>query len=98
MTRSDCDVLVVGAGPAGSIAARRLAMQGVNVRKKHQRAMQQQGGRQINPGIIEFEAPFALSNVMLVCPNCSKPARVGVRRSEDGKAHRVCKNCGKDID
>lgn len=74
----------------------RIVVQGVNMRKKHQRA-QQQGGRQINPGIIEFEAPFAISNVMLVCPNCSKPARVGVRR-EDGKSHRVCKNCGKDID
>jgi large subunit ribosomal protein L24 len=76
---------------------RRLVVQGVNIRKKHQRA-QQQGGRQINPGIIEFEGTLAISNVMLVCPNCSKPARVGVRRDDKGVAHRVCKNCSKDID
>jgi large subunit ribosomal protein L24 len=78
--------------------AGRIVVQGVNVRKKHQRAMQQQGGRQINPGIIEFEGTLAISNVMLVCPNCSKPARVGVRRDDKGVAHRVCKNCSKDID
>lgn len=75
----------------------RLVVQGVNVRKKHQRAVQTQG-RQLNPGIIEFEAPLQVSNVRLVCPKCGKPARVGLARDEDGTRHRVCKNCGKQID
>lgn len=75
----------------------RVVVQGVNVRKKHQRAVQTQG-RQLNPGIIEFAAPFAASNVLLVCPKCGKPARVGFTRDEDGIAHRVCKNCEKQID
>ncbi|HEX9597090.1 MAG TPA: 50S ribosomal protein L24 [Anaerolineales bacterium] len=73
-----------------------LVIQKINLRKKHQRAVQTQG-RQLNPGIIEFEAPLHISNVMLVCPNCSKPARVGLTRDAEG-SHRVCKNCGKQID
>ena len=73
-----------------------LVIQKINLRKKHQRAVQTQG-RQLNPGIIEFEAPLHISNVMLVCPNCGKPARVGLSRDEDG-SYRVCKNCSKQID
>ena len=75
----------------------RLAVQGINIRKKHQRAVQQEG-RQINPGIVEFEGLMPVSNVMLVCPKCKKPARVGIEREPDGSAHRVCKNCGQRID
>lgn len=75
----------------------RLMVQGVNIRKKHQRAVQQEG-RQLNPGIVEFEGSLSISNVMLVCPNCKKPSRVRVERDADGKSRRVCKNCGKSID
>jgi large subunit ribosomal protein L24 len=75
----------------------RLVVQGINIRKKHQRAVQQEG-RQVNPGVIDFEGPLSISNVMLVCPQCSQPARVGHKRDADGTLHRVCKNCGKDID
>ena len=76
----------------------RLVVQGVNVRKKHQKQAQTQARqRQIRPGIIQFEAPISAANVMLVCPNCSKPARVGLTRDAEGP-HRVCKNCGKQID
>lgn len=74
----------------------RVVVQKINMRKKHQRAVQTQG-RQLNPGIIEFEGPMSLSNVMLVCPKCGKPARVGFSRDDEG-SHRVCKNCGKQID
>lgn len=69
----------------------RLTVQGVNLRKKHQRQVQA-GGRTMNPGIIQFEAPVDASNVMLVCPKCNKPTRVGIQR-EDGKRRRVCKKC-----
>ena len=70
----------------------RVVVQGVNMRKKHQRQIQTQG-RTMSPGIIEFEAPVHISNVMLVCPKCDEATRVGVRR-EDGEVNRVCKNCG----
>ncbi|HLE15824.1 MAG TPA: 50S ribosomal protein L24 [Anaerolineales bacterium] len=74
----------------------RVVVQGVNMRKKHQRQVQTQG-RSLSPGIIEFEAPVHLSNVMLVCPKCDEPSRVGLQR-EDGQSRRVCKNCGNLLD
>jgi len=75
----------------------RVVIQGINIRKKHQRQVQTQG-RTMNPGIIEFEAPLHLSNVLIVCPKCDKASRVGVKRDEDGTAHRVCKSCDEQID
>jgi large subunit ribosomal protein L24 len=74
----------------------RVVVQGVNMRKKHQRQVQTQG-RTISPGIIEFEGTIHISNVMLVCPKCDEATRVGVNR-EDGTARRVCKHCEALID
>jgi large subunit ribosomal protein L24 len=75
----------------------RVVVQGVNIRTKHQRQTQTRAGRNINPGRIKLEGPISISNVMLVCPKCSKPTRVGVQRDENG-AHRVCKHCQALID
>lgn len=74
----------------------RVVVQGVNMRKKHQSQVQTQG-RSISPGIIEFEGSIHISNVMLVCPQCDEPSRVGYQR-EDGMSRRVCKNCESLID
>lgn len=74
----------------------KLVIAGVNVRKKAQREVQSQG-RTLKPGMIEFEAPVSIANVMLVCPKCSKTTRVGVAR-EDGESQRVCKQCGAKFD
>ena len=74
----------------------RVVVQGVNVRTKHQRQVQS-GGRTVNPGRVRFEAPIHLSNVMLVCPKCSKTTRVGLTRDGE-KATRVCKKCQALID
>ena len=73
----------------------KVVIAGINIRKKHQKQVQAQG-RTIKPGIIEFEAPVAIGNVMLVCPKCDNPVRVGVQR-EDKQIQRVCKNCGAVI-
>jgi large subunit ribosomal protein L24 len=75
----------------------RVVVQGLNMRKKHQRQVQTQG-RTMNPGIIEFEGPMHISNVQLVCPKCNKISRVSIHRDEDGTSHRVCKSCEKQID
>ena len=74
----------------------RVVVQGLNIHTKHQKQVQTQG-RTINPGRIKFEAPLDISNVMLICPKCSKPTRVSVQRNEDG-THRVCKQCEQLID
>ncbi len=49
-------------------------------------------------GIIEKEAPIHISNVMLVCPKCGKPTRIGATVLEGGKRHRTCKECREVID
>lgn len=76
--------------------ANRVVVQGVNIRKKHQSQVQSQG-RTMSPGIIEFEGPIHISNVMLVCPKCGEPSRVGIQR-EDGESIRICKRCQSLID
>lgn len=76
---------------------KRVVVQGVNIRKKHQKQVQSQG-RNLNPGIIEFEAPMDISNVMLVCPECHDNTRVLIQRDQDGLPHRVCKKCGKQLE
>jgi large subunit ribosomal protein L24 len=75
---------------------RRVVVESVNIRKKHQSAIQA-GRGQVQAGIIQFEAPIDVSNVMLICPSCGERTRVGLRR-ENGEVIRVCKKCGEDID
>ncbi|MCS7283451.1 MAG: 50S ribosomal protein L24 [Anaerolineae bacterium] len=72
----------------------RVVVSGVNLVKKHQRPVRA-GRGQIQPGIIQFEAPIHISNVMPVCPHCKEPTRVGFNRSEDGRKVRICKRCNQ---
>jgi large subunit ribosomal protein L24 len=73
----------------------RVVVSGVNLVKKHQRRT---GDVRTQVGIIEREAPIALSNVALVCPRCSKATRVGYRILENGSKVRVCKSCDETIE
>jgi large subunit ribosomal protein L24 len=75
----------------------RVVVSGINIVKKHQRPIRA-GRSQVQPGIIDFEAPIQISNVMLVCPRCDQRTRVGFTRQEDGRKVRVCKKCGEAID
>jgi large subunit ribosomal protein L24 len=75
----------------------RVLVDGINKVKRHQKA-RQQGNQQIPAQILEKEAPLDMSNVMLVCPSCSKRTRVGYRLREDGMKVRVCKKCNSDIE
>jgi len=88
---------------------RKVVVENLNVIKRHTRPRplrdsSRMGGTQIAPGgIIEKAAPVPVANVMLVCPVCSRPTRVGtvVKESKDGtKKIRVCKraDCGQEID
>lgn len=64
-------------------------VEGRNFIKKHAHKTQK------NPqgGIIQIESPIALSNIMPVCPKCSKPVRVGIAAGKDGKKTRICMKC-----
>lgn len=74
------------------IADDRIVIEGVNIVKKHIKR-----GRARQSGIIEVEAPLHVSNVMLICPACSQPTRVGVRQNVDRKNERYCKKCEASI-
>jgi large subunit ribosomal protein L24 len=75
----------------------RVVVKGVNMVKKHQKP--RQGGRsQVQGGIIEFEAPIHVSNVMLIDPESDRPTRVGIRVDENGNKVRFAKRSGRDLD
>jgi large subunit ribosomal protein L24 len=77
---------------------KRLVVSGVKMVKKHQRPRPTGGRTPTQGGIIEFEAPINVSNVMLVCPHTGELTRIGVRRNEDGQQVRFSKKSGQDID
>jgi len=72
----------------------RVVVEGINFIKKHSRAR----GQARQAGIIDLEAPIAVSNVMLLCGKCNRPTRVGFTSLEDGKKVRVCCKCKEVID
>jgi len=72
----------------------RVFVSGINMITKHQKAQ----GQYKPAAIVNREGSIDASNVMLVCPKCSKPSRVSTKVSEDGSKSRVCKKCGAVID
>lgn len=76
----------------------RIVVSSVNMVKKHQKPQQTGGRSKAQGGIIEFEAPIHVSNVMLVCPHTGELTRIGMRRDEDGRLIRFSKKSGQDID
>ena len=87
----------------------RVVVENVNMVKRHQRPRPIQnasrmGGPQIIPGgIVEKAAALPVSNVMVVCPTCGRPTRVGtvLKTVKDKTVRvRVCKRegCGQEID
>ena len=66
--------------------------------KRHTRA---NPSKNVKGGIVEKEAAIHVSNVMLVCPGCNKPTRVGHTVHMEGThrvSTRVCKRCGVTIE
>src|SRR5919106_6096421 len=87
---------------------RRVIVENLNVAKRHTRPRpikdsSRMGGAQVVPGgIIEKPSPIPVANVMVVCPVCGNPTRVGIAEKEakDGTIRvRVCKRegCGQEL-
>jgi large subunit ribosomal protein L24 len=87
----------------------KVLVENLNVARRHQkprplRDTSRMGGPQMIPGGIHDQPmPVPVSNVMVVCPVCKLPTRVGYRTSEikgETVKVRVCKRegCGQDID
>lgn len=75
-------------------ASNRILVESVNMIKKHMKPNKQYS----QGGIIEKEAPVHRTNIMLVCPKCDKPTRIGNSVLEDGQKMRSCKQCGEVVD
>ncbi len=74
----------------------RVLVEGVNIRKRSTKPTRQMPAG----GILEREQPVHASNVMVICPKCSKASRVGyktVATTTGGRNQkmRVCKNCNE---
>ena len=71
----------------------RVVVEGVNMRKRHERPSE------ANPegGIMTFEAPIHVSNVMLVDPAGGEASRVRVRTEADGAKERIAVKTGNPI-
>jgi large subunit ribosomal protein L24 len=96
--KDDTVIVVTGAekGKKGRVIdvhtdTQRLVIEGINIIKKHMKP----SNKYKQGGIIEKEAPIHRSNLMLVCPKCDKPTRLGHSILEDGKKIRRCKKCGE---
>lgn len=72
----------------------RIIVEGVHFVKRHRKPR----GQMDQGGIIEFEAPIQISNVMLVCPRCKEPTRVGYEFLPEGGKVRICRSCGEAVD
>ena len=88
---------------------RKVVVENLNLVKRHTkprpiRDSSRMGGPQILPGgIVDRPAPLPVGNVMVVCPVCKRPTRVGVHTKEDHGTPvkvRVCKraDCGQELD
>jgi large subunit ribosomal protein L24 len=87
----------------------RVIVENINVVKRHTKPRpikdaSRMGGTQIQPGgIVEKPAALDISNVMVVCPVCGLPTRVGMKFKEikgERVKVRVCRRegCGQELD
>lgn len=71
----------------------RVTIEGVNIVKRHRKAR----NADEQSGIVDFPAPMAASNVMLIDPKSGKPTRVRRRMVEDGTKERISVKNGEAI-
>jgi len=88
---------------------RKVIVENLNIAKRHTKPRPIQntsrmGAAGMTPGgVIEKPSPLHVGNVMVVCPVCNRPTRVGMKDKESHGQQvkvRVCKrqDCGEEID
>jgi large subunit ribosomal protein L24 len=100
--KKDDTVLIIAGkerGKSGKVVrvlgdTNQVIVERVNMIKRHRKPQ----GPQSPGGILEKEAPLAISNVMLIDPSSNAPTRVGRRRLENGDWVRVSRRSRSDID
>jgi len=71
----------------------KIVVKGVALAKKHAKPSRK------NPqgGILDINMKISSSKVMIVCPSCGKPSKIGYKIVENNKL-RICKKCGQSIE
>jgi large subunit ribosomal protein L24 len=88
---------------------RKVVVENLNLVKRHTKPRPIQNASRMGTagmtpgGVIDKPAALHVGNVMVICPVCNRPTRVGMKeRDEHGtlKKVRVCKraDCGEEID
>ena len=99
--KGDTVVVIAGRdrGKSGKVlsvdpGAGKVVVEKLNMIKRHTKPNQKvkQGG------ILEREAPLAISNVMYLCPVTHKPTRLGVRTLADGRRVRFSKKSNEPVE
>ncbi len=75
-----------------------VTVEHAHIIKRHTRPNPQ---KNVKGGIVDKEAPIHVSNVMLVCPGCARPTRVGHAEHMEGNRKvrtRICRRCGVTIE
>ncbi|MBU1017823.1 50S ribosomal protein L24 [Patescibacteria group bacterium] len=71
----------------------RITVEKVNIRTRHIKKTTTHAGQK-----IKYEAPFDVSKVQLICPNCNKSTRVAYSIPKQGKKFRTCLKCNESVE
>jgi large subunit ribosomal protein L24 len=74
-------------------SSNRAIVERINLVKKHLRRRREDQ----QSGIVAVESPIQVSNLMVICKHCNKPARIGFTILKDGTKSRLCKKCKEII-
>ncbi|MEZ4598051.1 MAG: 50S ribosomal protein L24 [Chloroflexota bacterium] len=79
-----------------------VVIEGINVAKRHTKPRSSAGRTDRQPriqqgGILDIPMPIDISNVMVICPSCSRPTRIRHIEAADGRSVRACAHCGEAL-
>ncbi len=79
-----------------------VVVEGINIAKRSTKPRTSAGRndrqqRVQQGGILEIPQPLNISNVMIVCPSCSRPTRIKHAIAADGRSVRACTHCGEPL-
>jgi large subunit ribosomal protein L24 len=84
------------------LAGASVVIEGINIAKRHTKPRSSAGRTDRQPriqqgGILDIPLPLDISNVMVICPSCSRPTRIKHIEAADGRSVRACAHCGETL-
>ena len=79
-----------------------VVIDGINIAKRHTKPRSSAGRTDRQPtvqqgGIMDIAMPLNISNVMVICPSCSRPTRIRHTEAADGRSVRACAHCAEPL-